>query len=149
LGLRKAIGYRIDDGRVMAHAAMAALDLDAFSHRRRFFLAALPGADAVGAAEDRRRWHGRRFRKRSAETVVFFGTTAARELIDAPGIGGLGMTGERTAERDHRAHPIGHHLGEWTRVETAEAPADQTDRAPMPVAEFTDQIDHPLLHPVA
>src|SRR5277367_5034431 len=53
-GLREAIGDRIDGGGVMAHAAMAAFDFDAFGHCRRFLLAALPGANTVGAAEDRR-----------------------------------------------------------------------------------------------
>src|SRR5262245_1596280 len=50
--LREPIGDRVDGGRVMAHAAMAAFDLDALRHRRRLFHAALPGADAVGTAED-------------------------------------------------------------------------------------------------
>ena len=47
--LRQAIGDRVDHGGMMAHAAMAALDLDAFGGRGSLFHTALPGADAVGA----------------------------------------------------------------------------------------------------
>src|SRR5579871_820928 len=146
LGLCEAIGDRIDHGRMMAHAAMAALDLDALGDRGGFLLATLPGADAVGAAEDRRGWHWRRFRQRPAETVVLLGAAAAGHLIDAPGVGGLRMTGEGTAKRDHRAHPAGHHLGELPRIEAAKAPADQADLAVIAVAEFVHEPDHPLLH---
>ena len=54
------------------------------------FHAALPGADAVGAAEDRGGRHRRRLRQRAAETVVLFvGAAAARHLVDAPGVGRL------------------------------------------------------------
>src|SRR5437879_2774011 len=59
LRLRQAIGHRIDNGRVMAHAAMAALDFDALGTRGSLLHAALPGADAIGAAEDR----GGRYRR--------------------------------------------------------------------------------------
>src|SRR5436305_13374743 len=51
--LRQTIGDRIDHGRMMTHAAMAAFDLDTLGGRRCFLDAALPGAGAVGAAEDR------------------------------------------------------------------------------------------------
>src|SRR3954447_19755592 len=88
--LRKAISHREDSSRMMAHAAMATLDLDALGLRARLLHAALPGADAVGAAEDRRGRHRRRPRQRAAETMIFFlGTTAARHFVDAPGVGGL------------------------------------------------------------
>src|SRR6186997_1582877 len=70
--LRQTIGHRIDRGRMMTHAAMAALDLDAFGGRAGLLHAALPGADAVGAAEDRRGRHRRRPRQRAAETMIFF-----------------------------------------------------------------------------
>jgi hypothetical protein len=89
-GLRQTIGDRVDHGRMMAHAAMAAFDLDAFGHRGRFLSAVLPGADAVGAAEDRGGRHRRRAGERSAEARVFLlGAAAAGHLIDAPGIGRL------------------------------------------------------------
>src|ERR1700761_193435 len=69
--LREAIGNRIDHRGMMAHAAMAALDLDALGLCRRLLHAALPGADAVGAAVDRRGRHRRRHRQRAAEARVF------------------------------------------------------------------------------
>src|SRR5439155_7793091 len=49
--LRQPVGHRIDRGGVVAHAAMAALDLDTLGLRAGFLHAALPGADAVSAAE--------------------------------------------------------------------------------------------------
>src|SRR3954454_3595212 len=88
--LREALGHGVDRGGVMAHAAMAALDLDAFGHVRGLLAAALPGADAVGAGEDRGGRHRRRAGQRAAETPVFLvGASAARHLVDAPGVGRL------------------------------------------------------------
>src|SRR6266851_7979392 len=150
LGLRQSIGDRVNGCGMMAHAAMAAFDLDAFGLRGALFHAALPRADAVGAAEDRRGRYRRRARQRSTEpSVLFVGAPAARHLIDPPGIGRLGVTRERTAERDHGAHAIRHHLGELARVETAKTPADQADLAPTGLAQLVHQIDHRTLHTVA
>src|ERR1700704_2336218 len=102
------------------------------------------------AAKDRRGRPRRRARKPPAEPrILFIGAAAARHLIDAPGIGRFRIARKRTAERDHRAHAIRHHLRELTRVETAKTPADQADLALMMVAKFTHQIDHGLLHAVA
>src|SRR4029453_9933260 len=82
--LREAIGHGIDGCGMVAHAAMAAFDLDAFGLRRALLHAALPGADAVGAAEDRGARHRRRARERSAETgILIFGFAAACHLIDS------------------------------------------------------------------
>ncbi len=81
--------------------------------------------------------------------VLFVGAAAAGHLIDAPGVGRLRAGRKRTAERDHRAHAIRHHLGELARVEAAEAPADQADLAAMGVVEFPHQIDHRVLHALA
>ena len=134
----------------MAHAAMAAFDLDAFGPRGGLLHAALPGADPVGSAEDRRRWHRRRFGQRPAEAMVLLrGAAAARHLIDSPGIGGLRIARKRTAKRDHGAHPIRHHLGELARIQAAQAPADQADLASMGIAEFSDEIEHRPLHALA
>jgi len=52
-------------------------------------------------------------------------------------------------ERDHRAHPIRHHLGELTRIEAAKTPADQADLAAIIVVELLHQIDHRPLHAFA
>ena len=129
---------------------MAAFDLDVLGAGGRLFHAALPGADAVGAAEDRGGRHRRRFRQRSSEpAILFVGAAAAGHLINAPSVGRFRVAGKRTAERDHRAHAIRHHFRQLARVETAEAPADQADLAPMRVAELTHQIDHRVLHAVA
>src|SRR3954463_5166779 len=148
--LRKAISHREDSSRMMAHAAMAALDLDALGLRARLLHAALPGADAVGAAEDRRGRHRRRDGEIAAELRIdLVGFPPARPFIDAPGIGRMRIAGKGAAERDHLAHAVGHHFGELARIETAEAPADQADLAAMPVAELLNQIHHRVLHALA
>src|SRR6187431_709459 len=133
-GLGQTVGYGVDHGGMMSHAAMAAFDLDAFRTRRGLFHATLPGADAVGAAEDRGGRHRWRVRQRSAESVIFLlGAAAAGHFINPPGVGGLRAARERTAKRDHRAHAIGHHFCQLTRIEAAEAPADQADLAAMAI----------------
>ena len=82
--------------------------------------------------------------------VIFLvGAAAAGHLVDPPGVGGLRAARERAAERDHRAHAIRHHLGQLTRIEAAEAPADQADLAAVGVVEFMHQIDHRMLHAIA
>jgi hypothetical protein len=71
---------------MMAEAAMAAVDLDAFGLRPILLDAALPGADAVGTREDR----SGRYRRRLAERtggVRFVGAPAAGVLVHAPRIG--------------------------------------------------------------
>src|SRR5207302_2697109 len=119
LRLTQAIGHRMADGRVMAHAAMAALDFDALGARGGLLHAALPGADAIGAAEDRGGRYRRRPRQCATETrILFVSATAACHLIDAPGVGRLRAGCKGTAERDHGAHALRHHLGELPRVET-------------------------------
>src|SRR5229473_8583831 len=86
-GLGETIGHGIDHGGMMAHAAMAALDLDILGAGGWLFHAALPGADAVGAAEDRCGRHRRRARQRSSEPrILFVGATATGHLVDAPGV---------------------------------------------------------------
>ena len=86
----------------------------------------------------------------AAEAVIFLvGAAAAGHLVDPPGVGRLRAAGERAAERDHRAHAIGHHFCQLTRIKAAEAPADQADLAAMVVVEFMHQIDHRVLHAVA
>src|SRR5689334_9555772 len=72
LALGEAIGDGIDHGGVMAHPAMAAFDLDALRLRGGLLHAALPGADAVGPAEDRRGRHRWGDGQRSAEARILF-----------------------------------------------------------------------------
>src|SRR4029079_6522467 len=74
---------------------------------------AAPGGDACGRAEARGGLPRRRLGTASAEPGVFLiGLASACHLIDAPGIGGLRMTCERTAERDYGAHAVGQHFRE-------------------------------------
>src|SRR5256885_15652074 len=54
LGLREPVRDRVQHDRVVAEPAVAALDLDVFRRRTFALEAALPGDDAVAAAEDRR-----------------------------------------------------------------------------------------------
>src|SRR3954447_11994295 len=96
--LREAVGDRIDGCGMMAHAAMAALDLDALGLRARLLHTALPGADAVGAAEDGGGRHRRRDGELAAELRIdLVGLPAARPFIDAPGIGRTGIAREGAA----------------------------------------------------
>src|SRR2546430_14473337 len=69
-GLRQTIGHRIDDGGMVAHAAMAALDPDVLGAGGWRFHAALPRADAIGAAEDRGGRHRRGWRKLCPGTPI-------------------------------------------------------------------------------
>src|SRR5258705_2706840 len=83
--LRQTVGHRIDRRGIMAHAAMAAFDLDAFGGCRGLLHAALPSADAVGTAEDRGGRHRRGAPQRSTGTPVFFvGAATARPLLNTP-----------------------------------------------------------------
>src|SRR5262249_9176342 len=128
LRLRQPIGDRIDDRGMMTHPAMAAFDLDALRLCCDPFLAALPGANAIGAAEDSGSRHRRGRREGAAEARIFtVGGAAAGQLIDAPGVGRPWRTRERAAKRNHAAHTMGHHLGELARIEASEAPADERD----------------------
>src|SRR4051812_10499938 len=81
--------------------------------------------------------------------IFLVGAAATGHLEDSPGVGRLGATRERAAERDHRAHALRHHFCELTRIKTAEAPADQADLAAVGVVELLHQIDHRVLHTVA
>src|SRR4030081_4152813 len=83
--LRHTLGHRVDDSGVMAHAAMAAFALNVLGPGGRLFHAALPRADAVSAAEDRRRRYRRRARKRPAEPrILFIGAAGGPPLIKPP-----------------------------------------------------------------
>src|SRR6267142_896010 len=64
LRLGEAISDGVDDCRMMTEAAVAAIDLDVLGLGSVLVQAGLPGADAVGTAEDGRRRHGRRVDQR-------------------------------------------------------------------------------------
>ena len=106
--------------------------------------AGLPGADAVGAAEDRGGRHRRRLRDRTGHVMVAVVDPLARgEFVDLPGVGRLGAAGEGTAEADHAAHLVGHPLGELAGVDAAQAPADQAELAlAVAVVELLDAVQH-------
>src|SRR5882724_7784889 len=70
LGLGQAIGDGVDGGRMVAEAAMAAIDLDVLDLPVLVVDAGLPGADAVRAAEDRGGRHGRRLRQGTRHMMV-------------------------------------------------------------------------------
>ena len=85
----------------------------------------LPGADAVGAAEDRRGRHRRRIGERAAEAVVLIGgAAAAHHLVDPPGIGRGRLAAERAAERHHRAHAVRLDFASCRAYTPPENPAD-------------------------
>src|SRR6185369_9145817 len=83
LRLGEPVGDRIEHERVVAEAAMAAFDLDALRGRPRALETALPGDDAVAAAEDRSRRHrGRRLHVLAARVVVDLALADA--LVEPP-----------------------------------------------------------------
>src|SRR5260370_4366330 len=79
LGLGEAIGDGVDHRRMMAEAAVAAIDLDVLGLGFILVQAGLPGADAVGAAEDGGRRHRRRLGQR-VEHILVFDLAAAHVL---------------------------------------------------------------------
>src|SRR6266446_4734463 len=89
LRLGEAVGDGVDHRRMMAEAAVAAIDLDVLGLGPVLVQAGLPGADAVGAAEDGGRRHRRRLGQRIKQ-VLLFDLAAAHDLIGAPGIGRFG-----------------------------------------------------------
>src|SRR5216683_5664619 len=144
LGLGQPVGHGIDGGRMVAEPAMAAVDLDVLDLGALLVDAGLPGADAVGAAEDRGGRHRRRLAERPGDVLVaVVDPLAGGELVDLPGVGRLGATGERAAQADHAAHLVGQALGELARIDAAQAPADQAElAAAMAVVEFFDPLQH-------
>src|SRR5216684_3757271 len=142
LRLGEAISDGVDDRRVMAEAAVAAIDLDVLDLGPVSVQAGLPGADAIGTAEDGGRRHGRRLGQRIKQ-VLLFDLAAAHDLIGAPGIGRFGRAGERTTQADQASHPIGHDLCELAGIEAAQAPADEADPA---LAVTLEQLIDPRQH---
>src|SRR4051812_41143176 len=94
LRLGEAVGYGVDDRRMMAEAAVAAMDLDVLDLGPVLVQAGLPGADAIRAAEDAGGRHRRRLGQR-IQLVLVFDLAAAHDLIGAPGIGRFGRARER------------------------------------------------------
>src|SRR5712664_3085694 len=129
LRLGEAVGDGVDHRWMMAEAAVAAIDLDVLGLGPVSVQASLPGADAGGAAEDGGRRHGRRLDQR-IDQIVVFDLAAAHALIGAPGVGRFGRAGERAAQADQAAHPVGYDLGELAGIEAAQAPAHEADPAP-------------------
>src|SRR5258708_22403823 len=105
LRLGEAVGDGVDHCRMMAEAAGAAIDLDVLGLGPVLGQAGLPGADAVGAAEEWGRRHERRLDQR-VEHILVLDLAAAHHLVGAPGIGRFGRAGERTAQADQAAHPV-------------------------------------------
>src|SRR5260370_11799293 len=86
LWLGEAVGDGVDHRRMMAEPAVAAIDLDVLDLGPIPVQAGLPGANAVGAAEDGGRRHWRRLDQR-LEQILVFDLAAAHDLIGAPGVG--------------------------------------------------------------
>src|SRR4029450_6063496 len=123
LGLGEPVGDGVDDGRMMAEAAVAAIDLDVLGLEPVLVQAGLPGADAVRSAVDGGGWHRRR-RSQRIEHGLVFDPAAAHDLIGAPGIGRFGRARERTTQADQASHPVGHDLCELACIEAGQAAGD-------------------------
>src|SRR5216684_5130316 len=83
LRLGEAVSDGVDDRRMMAEAAVAAIDLDVLGLGPVLVQAGLPGADAIGTAEDGSRRHGRRV-DQSVKQILLFNLAATHDLIGAP-----------------------------------------------------------------
>ena len=135
--LGEAVSDRIDGGGMVPKPEMAALNLDVFGQCAGPFDAAAPSADAVAAAENRRRWNRRRFGEPGTKIgFAVVGAPATGEFIDAPRIGRAGMSCERAAECDDYAHVVRTELGELARIKTAETPSDEADLASASLGYF-------------
>jgi len=125
--LRKAVGDCIDDRRVMAQPAVAAVDLDILTHGTVRIETALPSADSVRATEYRR--GGNRGNLGEARGHLIVGFAAVRPFVGTPGVGRLWRTGEGATEADHAANLIRSKLGKLASIEPAQAPTDEADPA--------------------
>ena len=74
---------------------------------------------------------------------------AADHLVEAPGVGGARVAGERRAQRDHATRELGHFLGHLACVQAAQAPADQADLFSVPVGGAAHQLAAGIDHAVA
>src|SRR5271166_5365679 len=73
----------------------------------------------------------------------------AGELVQAPGVGVARMAGERGSEGDDETDELRRELGEFARVEPAEAPPDQANLAPIRGIEFAQLVVGAVHHPFA
>jgi len=110
---------------------MAGQDFDVFSLRvfaARRLDAALPGDHAVGTRINAGGRHGRRLRQVVAFAFLL-DAAAAGQLVKPPGMGRSVRTGERRSQGDDAAHHLRHFLGQFARIDAAQAPAQQADLA--------------------
>src|SRR5690349_12404310 len=105
--------------------------------------AALPGDDAVGLAVE----GGGRDRQRGAEVIEGDARLAwSRAEAEAGEAGDVRRQriAERARERDDLADVVGMGAGELSRVDAAEAPADQAHPAAVPCMQRTQARDEAL-----
>src|SRR5437867_2688827 len=88
LRLSKTVGNGVDHRRMMAEAAVAAIDFDVLDLGAVFVQAGLPGAYAIAAAEDGGRRHGRRLDQR-IEQILVLDLAAAHDFVRAPSVSRL------------------------------------------------------------
>src|SRR5689334_13970488 len=99
LWLGEAVGDGKDDGRMMTEPIVTAIDLDVLGQWLVLVQAGLPGADAVGAAEDGGGRDGRRLNQR-VQPILIFDLAAAYQFVSSPSIGRFGRAREWTAQTD-------------------------------------------------
>ena len=81
--------------------------------------------------------------------VIEIGFFAGEKLVHHGGPRGTRVAGERRAERDHPADPLGCELGDLARVYAAKTPTDQADLALVMVEDLLEPFVHQFRQIVA
>ena len=109
---------------MMAHAAMARSNLDAFSMGASILDAALPCHDTVASAEDGCRGYGRRVVKVGRHLSIL-DRAIRKRVVELSRVCRLGVALEGASQRDHQPYVVDSQFREFACVNAAQAPADQ------------------------
>jgi hypothetical protein len=123
---------------------MASFHLNAFRLSRGFLYTALPRADPVRTAINRRCRNC--WRNRHCNIVDIVHRLAAGEFIDLPSISGFGTPTEWATKRNNRPNLVRSYFSEFTGINAPKAPTDDADLPVMEVAKLADTIKHAVLN---
>jgi len=144
LRLGKSVGNRINGRRIDGQSAMASFHFNAFRLSRGFLYTALPRANPVRTAINRRCGNCRRIRN----IVDIVHRLAAGQFIISPGICGFGTLSERASKRNYGANAVRQHFCEFARIDATEAPPHDADLTPVHVAKIAHEIEQMVLNSV-
>ena len=123
LRLGKSVGNRINGRRIDGQSAMASFHFNAFRLSRGFLYTALPRANPVRTAINRRCGNCRRIRN----IVDIVHRLAAGEFINFPSISGFWTPTEWATERNNRSNLVRSYFSEFTGINAPKAPTDDAD----------------------